>query len=133
MTGAAPASPGSFALFSGGWAPGAAGMTSTVVEPGPGWGGTAPPGSGTGVDVSVGAGAAVGDTGGDGTGVVGRGTKGFSGTQTPPPPNGTWPAGHGSAAAVPAIASTLTTTADHSARMPKTFRPVPTPYNATQR
>ena len=80
----------------------------------------------------MGEGAAVGVTVGDGAGVVGRGTSGLSGTQTPPPPSGTWPAGHGSAAAAVAIVNTLTTTADHNATMPKTFRPVPTPYNATQ-
>ena len=127
---AVPAAPGSFALFSGVWIPGAVGMSSNVVALGPGWSGTDPPGAGAAVDVSVGEGAAVGDTVGDG--VVGRGSRGLSGTQTPLPPTGTWPAGHGSAAAVAAIVNTLTTTADHSARMPKAFRPVPTPYNATQ-
>jgi hypothetical protein len=130
--GVVAASTGCSALASGVWSPGAVGTTSTVVVPGPGGPETAPPGAGAAVGVSVGEGAAVGDTVGDGAGVVGRGIKGVSGTQTPPPPTGTWPAGHGSAAAVAAIVSTLTTTADHSARMPKTFRRVPTPYNATQ-
>ena len=127
VTPPAPAAPGSLSLFSGVWLPGAVGMTSTAVALGPGW-----PGAGAGVEVSVGDGAAVGVTVGDGAGVVGRGTSGLSGTQTPPPPSGTWPAGHGSAAAAVAIVNTLTTTADHNATMPKTFRPVPTPYNATQ-
>jgi hypothetical protein len=130
VTAVVPAAPGSFGLFSGAWIPDADGMTSTDVAPGSGWPGTEPPGAGAGVAVSVGEGA--GDTVGDGTGVVGRGIRGVSGTQTPPPPTGTWPAGHGSAAAVAAIVNTLTTTTDHSPRMPKTFRPVPTPYNATQ-
>ena len=120
-----PAAPGSLSLFSGVWLPAAVGMTSTAVALGPG-----PPGAGA--KVSVGDGAAVGVTVGDGAGVVGRGTSGLSGTQTPPPPSGTWPAGQGSAAAAVAIVNTLTTTADHNATMPKTFCPVPTPYNATQ-
>ncbi|MBT2536029.1 hypothetical protein [Arthrobacter sp. ISL-69] len=123
----APAVPGSLSLFSGVWVPGAVGMTSTAVSLGPGW-----PGAGAGVEVSVSEGAAVGAFVGDGAGVVGRGSNGLSGTQTPPPPTGTWPAGHGSAAAAVAIVNTLTTTADHKATMPKTFRPVPTPHNATQ-
>jgi hypothetical protein len=119
---AAPAAgdcPGSVGLLPGAWLPES--MTTGDVALGTGSPGTGPVGAGEG-------GVAVGDW----PGVVGAGNKGLSGTQNPPPATGTWPGGQGSAAAVAGNASMLMTTADHTARMPKTIRPVSTSYYATR-
>jgi hypothetical protein len=107
--------PGSDALLPVGWLPES--VTAGNVALGTGSPGTGPVGAGEGGGVAV----------GDWPGVVGAGNKGLSGTQT-----GTWPGGQGSAAAVAGNASMLMTTADHTARMPKTIRPVSTSYYATR-
>jgi hypothetical protein len=92
--------------------------------PGPG---TGAPGAGS--DVTVG--EEPGVVGTAVVGVVGPGSNGLSGTQTPPRVTGTWPAGHGSEDAGRAITTIMRTTADHSDAMPTTLCPVPTTYNAT--
>lgn len=112
--------PGSAGLLPGGWP--AESVTTGNVAPGTGSPGTGPVGAGEGGGVSV----------GDWPGVVGVGNKGRSGTQNPPPATGTWPGGQGPAAAVAGNVSMLMTTADHTARMPKTIRPVSTSYYATR-
>jgi hypothetical protein len=111
----------------GGSVPGVNGSTVDVgrLWPGPG---TGPPGEGS--DVAVGAGADV--VGTAVVGVVGPGSNGLKGTQTPPRVTGTWPAGHGSTATGAAIVNTPRTTADHSDATPTTLCPVLTTYNATQ-
>lgn len=111
--------PGSAGLLPCGWLPES--VTAGNDAPGTGSPAAGPVGTGEG-------GVAVGDW----PGVVGSGNKGLSGTQNPPPATGTWPGGQGPAAAVAGNASMLMTTADHTARMPKTIRPVSTSYYATR-
>jgi hypothetical protein len=112
--------PGSVVLLPCGWLPGSVATGNVAL-------GTGSPETGP-----VGAGADGGAAVGDAAGVVGPGIRGPSGTQNPPPPTGTCPAGHGPAAAVAGSVSTLMRTADHTARMPKTIRPVSTSYYATR-
>jgi hypothetical protein len=116
---------GSVALLAEGRLPGS--VATGNVALGTGSPETGPVGTGP-----VGTGADGGGAVGDSAGVVGPGSKGRSGTQNPPPPTGTCPAGHGPAAAVAGEASTPMRTADHTASMPKTIRPVSTSYNATR-
>lgn len=71
---------------------------------------------------------------GDGVGVgVGAGNSGPNGAQNPPALTGTCPAGQGAAVAAAVKVSTLTATADNTARAPKTIRPVYMSHNATCR
>ncbi len=120
MTAAPGDRPGSVVLLPGGWLPGSVAAGNVAL-------GTGSPETGP-----VGAGADGGAAVDDAAGVVGPGIRGPSGTQNPPPPTGTCPAGHGPAAAVAGSVSTLMRTADHTARMPKTIRPVSTSYYATR-